>query len=141
MKAPDMKTIGTSHHRLQAFTLVELTVVILVMMTLIAAGLMVSGMPKKAMLGRDACETLRTVYTAQRLYLSDNPLVAVSSLTGTMLIPYLPDRATVMPTVKSLTGTTLTIKVNVFPPVVNNGSDAAYDPSGNSKDSLWDVGE
>ena len=136
-----MKMIGASHPRLGAFTLVELTVVILVMMTLIAAGLMVSKGPQKTLLGREAGETLRTVYTAQRLYLSDHPLVAVSSLTGAMLIPYLPDRATAMPTVKSLTGTTLNIKVNVFPPVVNNGSDAAYDPSGNSKDSLWDVGE
>ena len=136
-----MKTIGVLHLQRRAFTLVELTLIILVMMTLMGAGLMVSGLPKKTMLGREASEKLRTVYTAQRLYLSDNPLRPVSALTNAMLIPYLPDRATAMPTVKSLTGTTLAIKVNVFPPVVDNGAGVPYDPSGNSKDSLWDVGE
>lgn len=125
----------------QAFTLVEMTVVIMVMMALITVGLSVSGGSKKAMLAREASESLRTVYTAQRLYLSDNPLAPISSLTPELLLPYLPNQATAIPTVKSLTGTTLKIKLNVFPPVVNNGSDAAYDPSGNSKDSLWDVGE
>ena len=125
----------------QAFTLVEMTVVIMVMMALITVGFSVSGASKKSMLAREASEALRTVYTAQRLYLSDNPLAPISSLTSDMLIPYLPDKAAAIPTVKSLTGATLAIKLNVFPPVVNNGSDAAYDPSGNSKDSLWDVGE
>ena len=125
----------------QAFTLLEMTVVIMVMMSLIAVGLSVSGGSKKSMLAREASESLRTVYTAQRLFLSDNPLTPISSLTPELLLPYLPNQAAAIPTVKSLTGTTLQIKLNVFPPVVNNGADAAYDPSGNSKDSLWDVGE
>ena len=70
--------------------------------------------------------------------------VAVSTLTtdkAALLIPYLPNQAIAMPTVKSLTGATLNIKFDVFPPVVNDGSNKAYDPSGSSKDSLWDVGE
>jgi type II secretory pathway pseudopilin PulG len=136
-----MKSFPPFRPALQAFTLVELTVVIMVMMVLITVGLSVSGASKKSLLAREASESLRTVYTAQRLYLSDNPLAPISSLTPELLIPYLPDKAAAIPTVKSLTGTTLKIKLNVFPPVVNNGSDAAYDPSGNSKDSLWDVGE
>ena len=121
--------------------MVELTVVILIMMTLVGTSIMASGGYKKAMLAREATEALRTVFTAQRLYLSDNPLVSVSSLTSTALIPYLPNRATAIPTVKSLNGTTLAIKFTVFPPVINNGSGGTYDPSGNPKDSLWDVGE
>jgi len=126
---------------LRAFTLVEMTLVIMILLALIGAGLFVSGSITTWKRGRDASESLRTVYTAQRLYLADNPTVAVSSLTEAMLIPYLPNQAASIPTVTSLTNTTLTIKVNVFPPVVNNGSGGTYDPSGNSKDSLWDVGE
>lgn len=136
-----MKTIRKSRCRVRAFTLLELTVVIMVMLALAGTAFMVTGSSKKVTLGREAAEALRSVYTAQRLYLSDNPLTAVSSLTAEMLIRYLPNRATAIPTVTSLTGTTLTIKVNVFPPVINNGSGGTYDPSGNTKDSLWDVGE
>ena len=75
------------------------------------------------------------------MYLADNPTASVSTLTSTLLIPYLPNQATSMPTVKSLTGANLSILVNVSPPVINAGSGTTYDPSGSSKDSLWDVGE
>ena len=136
-----MNPIRPSRLRLRAFTLVELTVVIMILLALAGIGLYGSGAIKTWRLGREASEVLRSVYTAQRLYLSDNPTVAVTALTDELLIPYLPNRAAAMPTVKSLTGTTLTIKVTVFPPVVNNGSGVAYDPSGSTKDSLWDVGE
>jgi prepilin-type N-terminal cleavage/methylation domain-containing protein len=125
----------------QAFTLLEMTIVIMVLLALMAVGFKVVKTSKNAEMGREAAETLRTVYTAQRLYLAENPATPVTSLTGTLLIPYLPTRATAMPTVKSLTGTNLGIKVTVFPPVIDNGSGGTYDPSGNSKDSLWDVGE
>lgn len=130
--------------RPRAFTLLEMTIVIMVLLILVGTGLSVSGSIRQWQLGREASETLRSVYTAQRLYLSDNPTVAVSSLTtdkAALLIPYLPNQAIAMPTVKSLTGATLNIKFDVFPPVVNDGSNKAYDPSGSSTDSLWDVGE
>lgn len=126
--------------RLRGFTLLELTIVIMVLLALIGIGLYASGSVKNWQLGRQASENLRSVYTAQRLYLSDNPTVAVSALTNELLIPYLPNKAAAMPTVKSLTGATLTIKVTVFPPVVTS-SGVVYDPSGSSTDSLWDVGE
>lgn len=128
-----------NNHR--AFTLLEMTLVIMVLMALMALGFSVVKLSKNAQMGREAAETLRTVYTAQRLYLAESPATPVTSLTGTLLIPYLPNRATTMPTVKSLTGTDLSIKVTVFPPVINNGSGGVYDPSGSSTDSLWDVGE
>jgi hypothetical protein len=75
------------------------------------------------------------------MFLADNPTVAVSAITTSNIVPYLPNRATTMPTVTSLTGTTLSIRVNVSPPVVNGGGSTTYDPSGKSNDSLWDVGE
>ena len=127
--------------RLRAFTLLEMTLVIMVLLGLIGIGMYSTTAIKTWRLGRQASESLRTVYTAQKLYLSDNPTASVTALTGALLIPYLPNKATAMPTVTSLTGTTLNIKVTVFPPVVDNGAGVAYDPSGSSTDSLWDVGE
>jgi prepilin-type N-terminal cleavage/methylation domain-containing protein len=126
--------------RLRAFTLLEMTIVIMVLLILIGIGLYSTSAIKTWRLGREASETLRSVYTAQRLYLSDNPTAAVTSLTDALLIPYLPNKAATMPTITTLTGATLPVKVTVFPPVVNNGG-TTYDPSGSTKDSLWDVGE
>ena len=131
---------------MRAFTLLELTVVIMVLMALISTGLFISKKMDEWKLGRQASESLRSVYAAQRLYLADNPTASVSSLTGTLLIPYLPNQATALPTVKSLTGATLTIVLNdpSYPPYLKDSSGARYDPSAspaNYTDSLWDVGE
>jgi len=121
-------------------TLLEMTLVLLVLLTLISVGLFSSKKYGDWKLARAASEGLRDVYSAQRMYLADNPTVAVTSLTTNMLLPYLPNNATALPTVKSLTGVTLTYNVTVSPPLLLlNG--ATYDPSGSSSDSLWDVGE
>lgn len=92
-------------------------------------------------LGRAASETLRSVYSAQRMYLADNPTVSVGSLTSELVLPYMTNNTVVMPTVTSLLKTNLPIIVNVSPPIINAGSGVAYDPSGSNRDSLWDVGE
>lgn len=125
----------------KGFTLLEMTVVIMVLLTLLGTGLFVSQQYGNWQLGRAAAEELRTVYAAQRMYLADNPTAVVANITGSQIIPYLPNRSTTMPTVKSLTGTTLSIRVNVTPPNINNGSGGIYDPSGSPNDSLWDVGK
>lgn len=145
---PEPAHVATSSHaprrlrpRLPGFTLVEMTIVMMILLTLVGIGFYSTSSIKSWKLGRDASEKLRTVHAAQRLCLSDNPTVAVSSLTGALIIPYLSNQATSIPTVESLTGATLAIKVDVFPPIINTGSGAAYDPSGSTKDSLWDVGE
>ena len=127
--------------RPRAFTLLEMTLVIMVLLALISVGMYSGSAIKTWRLGRQASESLRSVYTAQKLYLADNPTVPVTSLTNALLIPYLTNKETSMPTVTSLTGATLSIKVTVFPPVVDSGSGVAYDPSGSPTDSLWDVGE
>lgn len=118
-----------------------MTVVIMVLLALVKVGLFASSALDKYKLGRIASESLRSVYTAQRMYLADNPTASVTSITSALLIPYMPNGATTIPTVKSLTGATLTVIVNVSPPVINAGSGVTYDPSGSNKDSLWDVGE
>ncbi len=136
-----MKTTFSPNRSSKGFTLLEMTIVIMVLLALLKIGLFTSERLDQWKLGRSASESLRSVYSAQRMYLADNPTAAVTSLTASALIPYLPNGATAMPTVTSLTGTTLGVIVNVSPPVINAGSGVAYDPSGSNKDSLWDVGE
>lgn len=125
----------------KAFTLLEMTIVIMVLLALVKIGLFASTKMDQWKLGRTASESLRSVYSAQRMYLADNPTDSVSNITSALLIPYMPNNAPSIPTVKSLTGATLAIIINVSPPVINAGSGATYDPSGSNKDSLWDVGE
>jgi len=122
-------------------TLIELTVVLCILMTLIGTSMMVSTKISDWRRGRDAGETLRTVYAAQRMFLADNPAVAVTAITPERLIPYLPNRAVAMPTITSLTGQQLPIRITVSPPVVNDGTPNGYDPSKKPADNLWDVGE
>lgn len=136
-----MKTSRQTGSIKAAFTLLEMTIVIMVLIALISTGLFVTSKMDDWKRGREASETLRSVYSAQRMYLADNPTKLVSAITSADIVPYLQNSATSLPTVKSLTGNSLTIMVNVSPPVINAGSGVVYDPSGNSSDSLWDVGE
>lgn len=124
-----------------AFTLVEMTVVILVLLALTRIGFVSSKKMSDWKAARAASETLRSVHTAQRLFLADNPTTSVANITNALIAPYMPNNAGVVPTVKSLAGTSLTIIVNVTPPIINAGSGTRYDPSGSFTDSLWDVGE
>ena len=136
-----MKTLQPGNHHRTGLTLVEMTMVILMLMTLIGAGVFTSRKIGDWQRGKEACATLQTVWSAQRMFLADNPTRNPTSLTTTDIIPYLPNGATSMPTVTSLTNAQLSIMVNRFPPVVNNGSGGVYDPSGSSTDELWDVGK
>ncbi len=122
-------------------TLIELTVVMAVLLALLGIGLYSSGRITDWKLGRLAGETLRSVQAAQRTYLADHPTASVASLTPDLLLPYMPNQPETMPTVESLEGTALTIKVDQFPPVVDGGDGIPYDPSGSTSDGLWDVGE
>lgn len=131
---------GSQQSRFKGMTLLEITVVICVMMGLVATGLYAGGSIKNWRAGREAAESLRHVYTAQRMYLADNPTVLPSTITQAQLIPYLPNKADAMPTVIPLKGTALTIKVDVVPPVLTQGG-TTYDPSGKTGDNLWDVAE
>lgn len=125
----------------RGLTLLEMTIVILILMTIMGSALVANRKFGEWKAGKEAAEKLRDVYTAQRMFLSDNPTVAVTAILPDQLIPYLPTRAAAMPTVKSLTGTQLAITVTVSPPIINNGTGTYYDPSGNRTDNLWDVGE
>lgn len=128
------------HRRNRGLTLLEMTIVIMVLLALTGGSLYMGGRLGDWRSGRNAAETLRTVYAAQRMFLSDHPTVPVSSLTPEQLIPYLPRGTTAMPTVTSLDDEELEIMITVSPPVVDAGGGEAYDPSGSPKDGLWDIG-
>jgi Flp pilus assembly protein TadG len=121
-------------------TLIELTVVIFVLLSMIGATMYFGGNISNWRLGKEASESLRSVYAAQRTFLADNPRRTLGSLTSAELVKYLPNQSGVMPTIKSLDGTTLTIDVKVSPPVCRSGDGTVYDPSSSINDSLWDVG-
>ncbi|MGD7653491.1 MAG: hypothetical protein ACQCXQ_09780 [Verrucomicrobiales bacterium] len=125
----------------RGLTLLEMSMVILVLLTLIQIGLFTSGKMSEWSKGRQASETLREVYSAQRMFLADHPTTDVSAITDANLLPYLQGSPDALPTVESLDGTELNILVNVSPPIINAGSGVAYDPSGDNSDSLWDVGD
>jgi prepilin-type N-terminal cleavage/methylation domain-containing protein len=129
----------------QGFTLLEMTIVIMILLALVKLGLFSSKKMSEWQLGRAASETLRTVYAAQRMYLADNPTKQPAALVPTDILPYMAGNSngtmTSLPTVKSLTGTQLSIIVTTSPPTINAGNGVSYDPSGSTKDTLWDTGE
>jgi type II secretory pathway pseudopilin PulG len=127
--------------RISGVTLLEMTVVILVLLTLLGVGVLTSSKIGEWKLGREAGEVLRSVHAAQRMYLADRPTTVVSAITADDLLPYMQGNLTAMPTVKSLDGAQLEVIVNTNPPRVDAGGGAAYDPSGKANDSLWDIGQ
>jgi len=132
------------------FTLLELTVVMVVIMLLI--GLFAFGMRgyRDWQKGAEAGTRLRAVYTAQLTYLSEHPTVEVENLAMTDIIPYLasgggfltsaiPDPVDLKEVdifILDLDDGKLQIKVDKSPPYI----DGDYDPSANPDDGQWDVG-
>ena len=140
--------VGKSHERFgspglrasrskSAFTLVEMTVVIALILVLAGAASLGIKPYYAYRDGRAAGEMLRAVKAAQLMYLSDNPSTPVANLTQALLLPYMPNGA--WPTLPSVNGQVPTINCTVFPPVAVLGG--TYDPSGSPTDGLWDVGQ
>lgn len=141
MKTIKRKPSGRLVRMHRGTTLLELTVVIMVILSMIGATMYFAGNIDEWRKGKLGSEALREVYAAQRGFLSDNPRRSVSSLTDAELIPYLPNQATALPTPEALDGSALAVNVKVSPPVLRTASGTTYDPSGTTKDSLWDIGE
>jgi len=131
-----MKTKSSS-----GFSLVELSLVILVLLALAAMSVYFVSNIQQWKRGKEASETLRSALAAQKSYLADHPTTPVNTLTREMITSYLPNREATFPTVTSNEGAQLQIKVDVMPPVVEAPGGGTYDPSGNSADGLWDVGK
>ena len=124
----------------KAFTLVELTLVLAVMLVIASIGFFSLNSYQEWTKGTDASQKLKQVYIAQRLYLADNPNMPVEDITQETLLSYLQNSPQTFPTVESLGGNSLHINVAVTPPVIDDGSGHIYDPSSNPRDGLWDVG-
>lgn len=120
----------------KGLTLIELTVVVVVMTILTVVGFSGASAYSNWSKGREAGETLREVYAAQKLYLADHPTETPAQLSTAKLLPYLRNKTT-FPTITGLDGVSRAITVTVMPPVIAGG----YDPSGSPTDNLWDVGE
>jgi hypothetical protein len=118
-----------------------MSVVIGVLLALMSTGLYFNNKISDWKAAKEASETLRSVYAAQRMFLADNPTTAVTAITEAQLLPYMSNKPSTIPTITSLENKELDIKITVSPPVVDDGSGGIYDPSGDSNDSLWDVGE
>ena len=121
-------------------TILEMTVVIVVMITLIGISVVALNGYREWQRGTDASRVLRLVYNAQRTYLAEHPTESVSSLTAEKIIPYLSDNSSSLPTAQAMDDSVLTVNVAVSPPVLVYGDGSDYDPSGDSDDGLWDVG-
>lgn len=136
-----MRPTGQSTHSKRGVTLLEMTVVILVMLGLAQIGFFASRKMNEWKLGRGASETLRDVYSAQKMFLADNPVTRVENITAEDVLRYMRGTPDALPVVNSLTGDPLVIRVSVSPPIFTTGGGAVYDPSGSPRDSLWDVGQ
>jgi type II secretory pathway pseudopilin PulG len=122
-------------------TLLELTVVIFVILSMMGATMYFGGNIGEWNKGKKASAALQAVYAAQRSYLADHPRKAVNTLTSNDMVEYLPSGASTLPVVEDLNGNTLYFDVTKSPPVLIDAGGATYDPSNSTSDSLWDVGE
>lgn len=138
MNIPHPQHVAKKHKRL-GLTLIELTVVILILLTIIGLGVNYSMGLNDWKKAQTASESLRAVYIAQKAYLADNPTTDIANIQPEDLTPYLPNGLTAIPTVEALDGSQKSIDVTTSPPVVGPKDDP-YDPSDSPSDSLWDVG-
>lgn len=128
------------HNGSRGFSLVEVTLVIGLMLSLASVIAYSVSSIGSWRLGREASESLRSVYIAQKSYLADHPAKDRSTFTAAELIPYLPGNPGAMPSQQGANKETLTIDVKVMPPIFRKGT-SAYDPSSSNTDGLWDVGK
>ena len=124
----------------RGLTLIEMTVVIVVLLGLASAFFASTGSLGDWQKAKDASSLLREVEVAQRDFLANNPQRAVNTLTPLEVADFLFGSPTVLPVPVDLDGNDLTIDVQVAPPVLLDSGGSVYDPSGSPNDSLWDVG-
>ena len=136
-----MKMTNYQKPKASGMTLIELTVVIFVILSIMGTTMYFAGNIGEWNKGKKASAALREVYAAQRAYLADNPRKSVSGITANDLLSYLPSGGSALPVVEDLDGNNLSYDVTTSPPVLTDAGGGAYDPSGSTSDSLWDVGE
>lgn len=136
-----------TNNKRQGFTLIEISLVVGVLLALTTIGITSLNAYQKWKEGTEAGEVLNGVYLAQKRYFADFPLLTTEALKldteKEKLITYLSGNQTTLPVVNSSHSdgsNPLTIDITQMPPRFQNGG-TNYDPSGNTNDKLWDVGE
>lgn len=123
----------------RGMTLIELTVVIIVLLVLIGASIFSMSGYREYKLRQAAELGLRSVYTAQRTYLAEHPTKSPATLTSGDILEmkkYMSNGANEWPSVYGDDGSTpLIYNVKVSPPVFTN------DPSGDNSDGKWDLSD
>ena len=102
-------------------TLIEMSVVILVLLSLTGAFFASAGSIGNWQKQKEAESVLRDVEVAQVEFLANNPQRAVDTLTDGEVAGYLPGSPLVLPNPKDLDGNPLSINVGVSPPVLMSG--------------------
>lgn len=125
----------------QGMTLIEMSLVILVLLGMAGVFFASTRSIGDWQKGKEVSSILRGVEEAQRQFLADNPQRAVSSLTDAEVASYLPGSPAALPTMVGLDKIPLTADITVSPPIARTGNGDAYDPTGSTSDSLWDVGK
>ena len=130
-----MKLYGDSisAQRQLGLTLIEMTVVILLLLTLTGAFFVSAGSIGDWQKAKEASSILRDVEVAQREFLANNPQKDVAALTAADeadVISYLPGGQTSFPPVEDLDGNALTIDIKVSPPILRDSGGTRYDESG-----------
>jgi type II secretory pathway pseudopilin PulG len=133
------KLLGV-HTRQSGLTILEMTVVILVLLTLAGISFYAMTGYREWQRGSEGSRVLRMVYNAQRTYLAEHPIESPSALTAEKIIPYLSNGSSALPTAQALDDSVLTVNISVSPPVLIDSEGNDYDPSGDTDDGLWDVG-
>ena len=126
--------------RQRGLTILEMTVVILVLLTLAGISFYAMTGYREWQRGSEGSRVLRMVYNAQRTYLAEHPIESPSALTAEKIIPYLSNGSSALPTAIGLDDGVLSVDVTVSPPVLLDSDGNNYDPSGDTDDGLWDVG-
>jgi len=126
----------------RGLTLIELTVVMAILLTLLAISVTTVRGYHRWQAENAGTALLRSVYNAQRTYLSENPTVPVASVTAANIFPYLSEtvdaprdadgNVTALPIV-TFEEVDYNVLVNVSPPTFN------VDPSGDPNDGSWDL--
>ena len=129
-----------AHQNLKGLTLIEITIVLVVLLTLVGLSGIGIGAYRNWSLSKRAGEDLRSVHSAMRLYLADNPTLPASGVTAANITPYLPfSYGGVFPTFTDFDDNQIFVDFTTSPIVLVESQQAdavVYDPSGDPNDSL-----
>lgn len=143
-----MENIPLKRKQHSGVTLIEMTVVIVVLTILVSISILSFNGYRNWQIGSIASQALREVDTAQRTYLSDFPTQDITLLTQSDIEPYLSSNTTFdilrdgvagRGGIEGANGEALDFNVTVSPPTLTSAG-VLYDGTSSDSDGLWDLG-